>query len=334
MRRRSAVAGVRALALGALAAASLGCPARGGGAARTVVLATTTSVEDSGLLDVLVRRFEAAHPGWRLRAVAVGTGQALALGGRKDADVLLVHAPDAELAFMREGHGLERRPAMRNAFVIVGPPEDPAGVRAARDAPDAFARIARAAVAEGGGRSAPEARPLAPSEGQPSRDRPPVRFVSRGDDSGTHRKERALWREAGVAPAGEWYADAGQGMGEVLTIADEMGAYTLADRSTYLALRSALRLAVLFEGDPRLDNPYHVILVAGARNPAGARAFADWLTGPEGQAAIAEFGTERFARPLFEPAVAPDAPAPRGDSPEPAAVDAGSGAAAAPEARP
>lgn len=238
-----------------------------------IVLATTTSTEDSGLLDALVPAFERANPGHRVRFVAVGTGQALALGRRRDADAVLVHAPDAEEEFVREGHGFDRRPVMRNEFVIVGVAADPAGLRGATTAAGAFARIARAQA----------------------------EFVSRGDDSGTHKRERAIWRAAEISPEGEWYLDAGQGMGEVLTIADERGAYTLTDRGTYLAMRDVLRLVVLFEGDPVLDNPYHVIAVTGARNPEGARRFIDWITGPQAQALIGSFGVERFGRPLFHP---------------------------------
>lgn len=223
---------------------------------------------------MLVPTFEKANPGYRVRFVAVGTGQALALGRRRDADAVLVHAPEAEEEFVREGHGVHRRPVMRNEFVVVGLPTDPAGVRGAATAADAFARIARTH-----------------SE-----------FISRGDDSGTHKRELAIWRAAGMAPGGEWYLDAGQGMGEVLTITDERGAYTLTDRGTYLAMRDVLRLAVLFEGDPVLDNPYHVIAVTGARNAEGARRFIEWITGPEAQALIGSFGVERFGRPLFHPA--------------------------------
>lgn len=237
-----------------------------------VVLATTTSTEDSGLLEVLVPAFEKANPEVRVRFVAVGTGQALALGRRRDADAVLVHAPDAEEEFMRRGHGVERRPVMRNEFVVVGLPADPAGVRGARTAVEAFTRIAGDAT-----------------------------FISRGDDSGTHQRERAIWKAAGITPRGSWYLDAGQGMGEVLTIADEMGAYTLTDRGTYLAMRSVLRLDVVFEGDPILDNPYHVIAVDGARNREGALRFVEWITGPEAQALIGSFGVEEFGRPLFQP---------------------------------
>jgi tungstate transport system substrate-binding protein len=239
----------------------------------TVVVASTTSTEDTGLFDVLVPAFEAAHPRFDVRIVAVGTGEALALGRRKDADVVLVHDPAAEEAFVAEGHGTERREVMYNDFVVAGPSADPAGVRGLSDAVEAFRRIA--------------------ASGAP--------FVSRGDDSGTHRKERRLWTEAGIDPAGSWYVDAGQGMAETLRIASELGAYLLTDRATYLFLRDRLELDALAEGDPRLYNVYGVIPVAGARNFEGGRAFAEWITSPEAQALIAGYGVDRFGRPLFVP---------------------------------
>lgn len=238
-----------------------------------LVLASTTSTEDSGLFDVLIPAFQASNPAYQVRVVAVGTGQALELGRRKDADVLLVHAPPAESAFVANRYGIERRRVMYNDFVIVGPASDPAGVAGMTDAAAALAAIAEA--------------------------RAP--FVSRGDDSGTHRKERSLWDDAGVTPSGDWYREAGQGMGAVLRMVGEMGAYTLTDRGTYLNFAEELGLTVLVEGDPRLRNQYGVITVAGAMNPEGARAFADWVTGPEGQRVIGEYGVARFGKPLFQP---------------------------------
>lgn len=208
-----------------------------------------------------------------MRVVAVGSGQALELGKRGDADVLLVHAPAAEQEFMKAGHGSDRRFVMRNDFVVAGPPPDPAAARSAAGAASAFEKIARAGA----------------------------RFVSRGDDSGTHRKEIAIWRAAGIEPRGPWYLEAGQGMGEVLTLADELRAYTLTDRGTYRAMQKGLELEVLFEGDPVLDNPYHVITVTRARNPDGARRFAEWITAVQGQSVIASFGLREFGSPLFEP---------------------------------
>jgi tungstate transport system substrate-binding protein len=219
-----------------------------------------------------------------VRVVAVGSGQALALGRRGDADVLLVHDPAGEAAFMAAGAGETRRPVMHNAFVVVGPPVDPAGVRGAGSAAEAFRRVARA--------------------GQP--------FVSRGDASGTHQKERALWGRAGVEPAGDWYVRAGAGMAQALRMANEKRAYTLTDRATFLAQLRGLDLAVLLDGDPALANPYSVIVVSPARHPHvradAARRLAAYLTSGEGRCVIAEFGKARLGEPLFfvpdeEPAV-------------------------------
>ena len=239
-----------------------------------LVLASTTSTEDSGLFDVLLPAFMRSHPGIAVRVVAVGTGQALELGRRNDADVLLVHAPAAESAFVAAGYGIRRCVVMHNDFVIVGPVSDPASVRGARDAPSAFRAIADTAAAT---------------------------FVSRGDDSGTHRRELELWRAARAQVAAPWYLEAGQGMGEVLTIASEKGAYTLTDRATYLAMRDRLALVVLLEGDPLLFNQYGVIPVARARNRGGAEAFAAWITSPEGQQVIRTYGVGQFGAPLFTP---------------------------------
>jgi tungstate transport system substrate-binding protein len=268
------------LAVGLLAGL-VGC----GGDAEPLLLASTTSTEDSGLFDVLLPAFEAAHPGVDVRVTAVGTGQALELGRRKDADVLLVHAPPAESAFVAAGHGTIRCEVMYNDFVVAGPPSDPAGIEGLDEAPAALARIAAAGAS----------------------------FISRGDDSGTHRKERALWSAAGLEPwAGDraetgtaarsaWYMEVGQGMAEALRMAGEERAYALTDRATYLSARPDLDLAVLVEGDPRLFNQYSVIPVAGAAHPGAARDFARWITEPEAQALIDDFGLERFGRPLFVP---------------------------------
>ena len=236
----------------------------GGRGTARLRLATTTSTENSGLLEVLIPPFEEAF-GFRVDVIAVGTGKALRLAERGDVDLVLVHAPAAEEAFVEAGFGLERRPVMYNDFVILGPTEDPARVAESRSAAAAFARIARA--------------------------RAP--FVSRGDDSGTHKKERALWQRAGIQPAGPWYLDAGQGMAATLTMAYEKQAYTLTDRGTYLALRDILDLVVLYQGDPELLNPYHVIVVNPARHPhvraREARTLAAWLTSPQAQGIIAGF---------------------------------------------
>jgi len=237
------------------------------------VLASTTSTEDSGLFEVLLPGFQRARPGYRVRVIAVGSGEALRLAERGDADAVLAHSPRAEERFMAAGHGESRRPVMFNDFVIVGPEADVAVIRGLSGAATAFARIA--------GSAAP--------------------FISRGDDSGTHARERLLWDAARIEPAGSWYLEAGQGMGAVLMMASEKQAYTLTDRGTYLSLRDRLELSVLVEGDPALRNQYSVIVVRGAANPDGARAFAAWITSPAAQQLIGEFGRERFGRPLFTP---------------------------------
>lgn len=244
---------------------------------RTLILATTTSTENSGLLEVLVPAFE-AESGYRVKVIAVGSGAALELGRNGDADVLLVHSPEAEEDFVAQGHGVRRTRVMYNDFIIVGPPEDPASVRGTGDAADALNRIAAA--------SSP--------------------FISRGDDSGTHALERALWRAAGrEAPRGEpWYAEAGQGMSATLTIARERGAYALTDRATWLSLDRSPEQPLLLEGDDRLFNVYHVIVVDPQRhtiNERGAEAFRAFLVGPQTQVLIGEFGVERYGAPLFVP---------------------------------
>lgn len=243
---------------------------------RAVVLATTTSTQDSGLLDLLVPMFE-KESGYSVRTVAVGTGQALALGDRGEADVVLVHAPALEREYLARGHLVNRRLVMHNDFVVVGPPGDPAGIAGMARAAAALGRIA----ARG------------------------ARFVSRGDESGTHAKEKALWRAAGLTPRGDWYIESGQGMGTTLVLASEKGAYTLSDRATYLAFRRRLRLDVVVEGDAPLLNVYHVLEVDPTRFPrvngAGGRAFADFLVSPRIQAVIGRFGAERSGQPLFVP---------------------------------
>jgi tungstate transport system substrate-binding protein len=240
----------------------------------SATLATTTSTQDSGLLDVLVPAFE-KETGVRVKVVAVGTGQALALGQRGDAGVLLVHARAAEDAFVAQGYGVDRRDVMYNDFLLVGPAADPAGVRPAHTAAAALARIA-------GRRST---------------------FVSRGDDSGTHKKEQELWRAARVQASGEWYLRAGAGMGEVLRMASERGAYTLSDRATFLAQQKGLQLVTLLEGDRALFNPYGVIAVNPRRLPGvnytGARRFIQFLTSPPAQRLIADFGRARYGQSLF-----------------------------------
>lgn len=242
-----------------------------------LLLATTTSTRDSGLLDFLLPDFEKEY-GVFVDVVAVGTGQALKLGEDGNADVLLVHARTLEDAFMAAGHGVRREDVMYNDFVLVGPVDDPAGIGNGGDAAAAFARIAES--------------------GAP--------FVSRGDDSGTHSKEKAIWQAAGIEPAGDWYISAGQGMGAVLTMADEQQAYALSDRATYLARTlEGTELVILSEGDPILFNPYGVIAVNPAKNDkingALANQFIDWLIAVPTQEKIAQFGVAEFGAPLFTP---------------------------------
>ena len=244
----------------------------------TMILATTTSTYDSGLLDEIVPRFE-EETGIKVKVIAVGTGAALRMAGEGNADAVLVHAPEAEAPYIASGDLVSGRLVMTNDFVIVGPPGDPAGAAAAPDLPAAIAAIA----VDG-------------------------RFISRGDDSGTHKKELALWVSAGIDPAAVPREETGQGMGATLTIASERRAYTLTDRATYLALRDVLDLAVLVEGDAALLNVYHVYVVNPDRHEgvaaAQAEAFVAFLVEPETQALIARFRAEEFGRSLFTPAAA------------------------------
>lgn len=242
-----------------------------------VILASTTSTQDSGLFDVLVPAFEKANPAYKVKVIAVGTGEALKLGENKDADVLLVHAKADEEKFVEAGFGIERADVMYNDFIIVGPEADPAGVKAAADT-----TAAMTAIAEG---KAP--------------------FVSRGDDSGTHKKELKLWKASGVETptpeAQQWYESTGQGMGETLKIASEKAGYTLADRATYLSMKDALDLVIVREGDKGLLNQYGVIVVTDAKNQAGGQAFYDWILTPEAQKVISEFGVAEYGQQLFVP---------------------------------
>ena len=242
--------------------------------ASTVRLATTTSTENSGLLNELLPRFKAAT-GYDVHVIAVGTGKALRMGRDGDVDVVLVHAPAAEQQFVDDGYGEQRLPVMFNDFVVVGPHEDPAGLAEAGGIADALGRIAA---------------------GENT-------FVSRGDDSGTHKKERSLWKQADITPGGAWYREAGQGMGKVLQMADEMNAYTLTDRGTWLAYREKSRLKVAYQGDKSLFNPYAIIEVNATRYPdlnhKGAKALIAWIRGTEGQEAIAAF--RKSGEQLFTP---------------------------------
>lgn len=245
---------------------------------RELILATTTSTQDSGLLDVLVPEFQ-RQSGYTVKTISVGTGQAMALGERGEADVLLVHAPDSEKKWMEAGHGVDRKLVMYNDFVIVGPPSDPISLAGAQSAVEAMQKIA----ANG------------------------ALFVSRGDNSGTHQLELKLWKDAGFDPKGTpWYQEAGQGMGAVLTIANEKEAYTITDRGTYLARKPTLDLTVLAEGYQTFLNVYHVMVVNPEKgnhvNVEGARVFADFIVAPATQTTISTFGVEKFGQPLFFPA--------------------------------
>jgi tungstate transport system substrate-binding protein len=241
---------------------------------RPVILATTTSTDNSGLLAEILPPFEEKE-GVRVKVLAVGTGEALAYGRRGDADLLLVHARSREDEFVANGWGIDRRDIMWNDFVIAGPGEDPAGISDAPDAAEAFRRIAAAEAT----------------------------FISRGDDSGTHTRERILWKAAGIEPGWDGYKDAGQGMGACLTLADELGAYVLTDRGTFLAYGGKVHIAILFEGDPALRNPYGAILVNPEKHPdvnvAGARKLLDYLTSKEGQERIGAFRVN--GKQLFHP---------------------------------
>lgn len=253
------------------------CAGEDDGGPQSMILATTTSTEDSGLLAEILPVFEEAY-NVDVEVVAVGTGQALALGEEGNADVLLVHARAGEDAFMEQGHGTRREDVMYNDFVIVGPADDPAGIEGMSDAVAALAQMA-------------------------DTESP---FVSRGDDSGTHSKELAIWAEAGIEPSGDWYNSAGQGMGSVLTIAEEQEAYTLSDRATYLARTlEGIDLVILVEGDPILFNPYGVMAVnpdKGEHIKADlAEEFIDWLISVPTQELIGEFGINEFGSPLFTP---------------------------------
>lgn len=245
---------------------------------RSVLLVTTTSIQDAGLLDALIPAFE-KKTGFFVKTIAVGSGQAMSLGRRGEADVLLVHSPQEEEDFMKAGFGINRRPVMFNDFVVVGPPSDPAGLKGMRSAMEAFRKIAKKNAL----------------------------FISRGDNSGTHAKEKSLWSRAGiVVPGPKWYHETGLGMGQTLTVASEKRAYTLTDKSTFLVLKKNINLVIFVEEDKGLRNVYHVIEVNPAKwrrlNARGARAFSDFLISKDAQQIIETFGVETFGTPLFRPA--------------------------------
>ncbi|MGH3388709.1 MAG: substrate-binding domain-containing protein [Actinomadura sp.] len=259
---------------GVLVAAGLlltpGCGS-GGGDAKTMILATTTSTRDTGLLDAILPSFQKSSD-CVPKTVAVGSGQAMTMGEKGNADVLLVHSPEAEQKFMAAGHGSSREPVMHNDFVLVGPPEDPAKTGDASDAAGAMRLIAE--------KKAP--------------------FASRADESGTHAKEKGLWEKAGSTPSGGWYIETGQGMSQTLTIASQKQAYTLSDRGTFLAGEN-LDSKIVFEKTPDLLNPYHVIVVKGAAGTACAQKFSEWIRSQPVQRTIGAFGVQKYGQPLFFP---------------------------------
>ncbi|OIP33692.1 MAG: tungsten ABC transporter substrate-binding protein [Deltaproteobacteria bacterium CG12_big_fil_rev_8_21_14_0_65_43_10] len=247
------------------------------GVQKAIILATTTSTQDSGLLDVLIPIFE-KKTGYFVKTIAVGSGQAMAMGQKGEADVLLVHSPAAEKKIVAEGYGINRRIIMHNDFIIVGPPGDSAKIKGIKLASEAFKKIASAQAL----------------------------FLSRSDKSGTHVKEMDIWKAAGIKPEGEkWYQQTGLGMGQILSVAAEKKGYTLADRGTYLALKKNLGFDILVEGDAILLNIYHVVEVNPSKwpkvNAGGGKAFADFMVSKETQEIIKTFGVDKFGSPLFFP---------------------------------
>ncbi len=256
----------------------LGCaPAQPKPANPELILASTTSTGDSGLMDVLIPIFE-QKTGYKVKPIYVGTGAAMTMGEKGEADVLLVHAPDSEVKFMQAGHGINRKLVMHNDFIIVGPATDTAGIKGITSALEALKKLAAAKAL----------------------------FVSRGDNSGTHQLELKVWKTAGIEPKGQtWYQEAGQGMGATLNIASEKAGYTITDRAVYLATKKNLSLDILVQGDPILLNIYHVIQVNPQKSPKinaeGAKAFCDYMVAPDTQKAISKFGVDKFGQPLFVP---------------------------------
>jgi tungstate transport system substrate-binding protein len=244
---------------------------------KNIILATTTSTQDSGLLDVLIPIFE-KETGYFVKTISVGSGQAMKMGEKGEADVLLVHSPDAEKAFIAQGFGINRQLVMHNDFIVVGPPADPAKIKGMKSTKEALKMIAQAGAL----------------------------FLSRGDNSGTHSKEKTLWKAAGISPEGQkWYQQTGLGMGQTLNVAAEKKGYTLADRGTYLSLKKGLGLDILLEGEPLLLNIYHVIEVNPAKwpkvNAPGGKAFAEFMVAKKTQEIIGKFGTDKYGSPLFFP---------------------------------
>jgi len=289
-RRRGVIAGAALSVLAAVATLLVAC---GGGGATTsvsppanpdLIMASTTSTRDSGLMDILIPIFE-QKTGYKMKPVYVGSGAAMNMGKEGNADVLLVHSPAAEVAFMNDGYGSDRKLVMHNDFIIVGKPADPAGIKGTASATDALQKIADAKST----------------------------FYSRGDNSGTDALEKGLWKKIGINVADNsttnppWYIQGGAGTGmlDLLRLVSEKGGYTITDRATYLANKSQLDLVILVEGDPLLLNIYHVIQVNPAKfpkvNAAGAKAFADFMVSAEAQKAIGDYGTDKYGAPLFFP---------------------------------
>ena len=241
-----------------------------------LILATTTSVENSGLLNTLITSFE-KEAKVKVDVIACGTGKAIRLAENGDCDLILVHDPEAEKRFVREGYGIDRRSIMYNDFVIVGPRDDPAKIKGIRGVIPALSAITHKKAS----------------------------FISRGDDSGTHKRERMLWERAGLIPEGEWYQETGQGMGPTLIIASQKRAYSLTDRATYLSYKKKITLDILYEKDKLLYNPYSIILVNPERhahiNYKRGIEFIDFLISDKGKRIIREFGKEKFGEPLFHP---------------------------------
>jgi tungstate transport system substrate-binding protein len=244
---------------------------------RNIILATTTSTQDSGLLDKLIPIFE-KETGYFVKTIAVGSGQAMKMGEKGEADVMLVHSPDAEKKFIEQGYGINRRLVMHNDFLIVGPGADPAKIKGVKSSADALKKIASANAL----------------------------FMSRGANSGTHAKEKTLWKKAGINPDGQkWFQETGLGMGQTLNVAAEKKGYTLTDRGTYLAIQKNLGMEILTEGDAALLNIYHVIEVNSAKwpkaNAEGAKAFSDFMVSNSTQNIIKTFGVDQYGSPLFFP---------------------------------
>jgi tungstate transport system substrate-binding protein len=244
---------------------------------KNIILATTTSTQDTGLLDKLIPIFE-KQTGYFVKTIAVGSGQAMKMGEKGEADVLLVHSPDAEKKFIEDGFGINRQLVMHNDFIIVGPGADPAKIKGLKSSAEALKLVAKAEAL----------------------------FLSRGDNSGTHAKEKTLWKKADVTPAGQkWYQETGLGMGQTLNVAAEKKGYTLADRGTYLSLKKNLGLDILVQGDAALLNIYHVIEVNSAKwpkaNAEGAKAFAAFMVSKKTQEIIKTFGVDKYGSPLFFP---------------------------------